>query len=382
MERIQAINPDRILWCCADRGITPEAMAADLGLAAATLERALSGGEGLTLAQLRKVAEYFGRGLLFFLDPAPVQAEQVHTTVFRTLANQKPDLSAALKTLIERSERQRDIYLSLREDLGAEDFPAFDPPALDRRHPAAAAAAARHWLGLGERNDFDSYRQAIEARGVLVFRSNGYAGRWQIPKDSPILGFCLYHRECPVIVVKKQAAEAQQVFTLMHELGHLLLRQTSSIDDEHDLHAAHGDEREANAFAGHLLVPDAFLNGIDTAGRPAAVEEFDRWLEPQRRAWGVSGEVILRRLLDAGRLSAEDSRAYRDWKAGQTFAEDGGGNRAWRHREPRHIFGDRFVRSVLDALAARQISLAKASSYLDGLKIADLHKLERHCAGA
>ena len=41
-----------------------------------------------------------------------------------------------------------------------------------------------------------------------------------------------------------------------------------------------------------------------------------------------------------------------------------------------------FVRSVLDALAARQISLAKASSYLDGLKIADLHKLERHCAGA
>ena len=117
-------------------------------------------------------------------------------------------------------------------------------------------------------------------------------------------------------------------------------------------------------------------------GGLADLEEFDRWLEPQRRAWGASGEVILRRLLDAGRLSAEDSRAYRDWKAGQTFAEDGGGNRAWRHREPRHIFGDRFVRSVLDALAARQISLAKASSYLDGLKIADLHKLERHCAGA
>lgn len=382
MERIQSINLDRILWCCADRGITPEVMAADLGMGTATLDRLLHAREGLTLAQLRKVAEYFGRGLLFFLDPAPVQAEQVHTPAFRSLANQKPDLSPALKTLIERVERQRDIYLSLREDLDTEDFPTFVPPALDPRRPAAAAAAARAWLGLGERNHFDSYRQAIEARGILVFRSNGYAGRWQIPKDSPILGFCLYHPTCPVIVVKKQAAEAQQVFTLMHELGHLLLRRASSIDDDQDLHATHGDEREANAFAGHLLVPQAFLQGIDASAQPAAVEEFDRWLEPQRRAWGVSGEVILRRLLDAGRLPEEDYRAYRDWKSQQTFSDDGGGNRAWRHREPRHIFGDRYVRSVLDALAARQISLAKASSYLDGLKITDLHKLERHCAGA
>jgi hypothetical protein len=39
------------------------------------------------------------------------------------------------------------------------------------------------------------------------------------------------------------------------------------------------------------------------------------------------------------------------------------------------------VRTVLDALSARRISLAKASTYLDNLKISDLHKLERHCAG-
>ncbi len=71
MERIQAINPDRILWCCADRGITPEAMAADLGLAATTLERALSGGEGLTLAQLRKVAEYFESKADFLMAARP-----------------------------------------------------------------------------------------------------------------------------------------------------------------------------------------------------------------------------------------------------------------------------------------------------------------------
>jgi hypothetical protein len=38
------------------------------------------------------------------------------------------------------------------------------------------------------------------------------------------------------------------------------------------------------------------------------------------------------------------------------------------------------VETVLDALSARHITLAKASSYLDNLKIKDLHQLERHFA--
>ena len=37
--------------------------------------------------------------------------------------------------------------------------------------------------------------------------------------------------------------------------------------------------------------------------------------------------------------------------------------------------------TVLDALSARHITLAKASSYLDNLKIKDLHLLERYYAG-
>lgn len=39
------------------------------------------------------------------------------------------------------------------------------------------------------------------------------------------------------------------------------------------------------------------------------------------------------------------------------------------------------MRTVLDALSARRISLAKASSYLDNLTISDLHKLEALHAG-
>jgi len=381
MERIQSINPDRIAWCCADLGITPDQLAAETGIAAATMEHVMAGKDGMTFNQLRKVADHFGRGVLFFLEDGPVDEAQVHSPQFRTLANQKPELSANLKALIERVERQREVYLSLREDLDDADRPRFVPPVLPADNLQEAARIARQWLGLGEQNSFDIYRDALESRGVLVFRSNGYAGKWQIAKTNPILGFSLYDANCPVIVVKKQDWDTRQTFTLMHELGHVLLHKTSSIDDERDMESHRGHEREANAFAGYLLVPDSFLSGINDAERPDDVSQYDHWLGNQRKDWGVSGEMILRRLLDAGRLPQGRYEAYRQWVAQVPIIEEGGGSRAYRNREPRHIFGDTFVRTVLDSLYARHITLAKASGYLDNLKIKDLHQLERYYAG-
>ena len=290
MERIETINPDRIAWCCAERGVTPEELASDVGIAPASIVRVMNREGGMTFNQLRKVADYFHRGALFFLEPGPVNEAQVHTPQFRTLANQKPELSPKLEPLIERVERQRKVYLSLLEELDDLDRPAYEPPELPQQNSRRAAAIAREWLGLGEQNNFESYRTAVENSGVLVFRSNGYSGKWQIPKDDPILGFSIYDVTCPVIVIKKQW-ESQQAFTLMHELGHLLLHQLSSIDDRADFESNAGRERDANSFAGHLLVPDEFLRLVHDAGQPRNVAEYDAWLRPHRQTWGVSGEL-------------------------------------------------------------------------------------------
>ncbi len=381
MERIQSINPERIAWCCADYGITPDDLATELGIAAANIEHVMAGEDGMTFNQLRKVAEYFGRGVLFFLEDGPVDSAQVHTAQFRTLANQKPEMSPSLKKLIERVERQRAVYLSLLEDLDESERLRFNPPELPRNDLHEAANIVRTWLGLGDVNDFDTYRAAVEAKGILAFRSNGYNGKWQIPKQNPTLGFTLYDPACPVIVIKKLSWESQQSFTLMHELAHLLLHKSSSIDDEQDFQSHQGREQDANAFAGLILVPDHFLASINDRARPVEVHEYDVWLDRQRKAWGVSTEVILRRLLDAGRLPQQLYAAYRQWRASLVVQEKDSGNRQYRYREPKHMFGDTFVRTVLDALNARHITLAKASSYLDSLKIKDLHQLESLYAG-
>lgn len=382
MDRIESINTERIRWCANERGVSLEQLADEAGVPRKALVSLLEDEIGLTFSQLRKLADYFGRGVLFFLDPGPVDEQQVHSVQYRTLTNQKPELSPNVRKLIERVERQRELYLALREEIHPDDYPVFAPVDVAGRRPAEAAAVVRRWLGLDQANTFDGFRSAVEAKGILVFRSNGYAGRWQIAKDSPVLGFSLYSDSCPVIVVKKTRAEAQQSFTLMHELGHLLLHRASSIDDDADMHSQQGLEREANSFAGHLLVPDAWLAQVRDDDRPAAVEQYELWLAPFRQRWGVSAEVILRRLLDSGRLPQERYTAYRTFVRGRQYEdEEVGGSRMYRHREPKHIFGDMFVRTVLTALGSRKITATKACSYLDGLKLADLHSLERYVAG-
>lgn len=382
MERIESINSDRIEWCCKDRGISPQDLAIDLDFSWDRFRESLAQSGGLTFNQLRSVAGYFNRSILFFMESGPVTAEKVYTPQFRTLANQKPSVSHRIRALIERVERQRDIFVSLREELEDEEQITFEPPEFRNRNVRLAARTTRQWLDLQEKNDFTTYRQAVESKGILVFRSNGYNGPWQIPKEDPICGFTVYDPDCPVIVVKKLPFESRQVFTLMHELGHVLIHRKSFIDDEGDLDSYLGKEKTANAFAGYLLVPDDFLEDIDDLSRHHDVSDYDKWLHPYAKKWGVSPEVILRRLLDSDRLSQVGYKKYRSWRKKQTFPESDGGARLYRHREPKHIFGDPFVSTVLDALHAKRISLAKASTYLDNLKISDVHKLEDFYAGS
>jgi Zn-dependent peptidase ImmA (M78 family) len=124
------------------------------------------------------------------------------------------------------------------------------------------------------------------------------------------------------------------------------------------------------------LVPAHFLNQIDVGALlRLRIEEYDHFLKPFKNKWCVSGEVILIRLLRNQRISQYQYNQYREFKKHETF-EEGGGTRKYRFREPANMFGQHFVNTVLDALHSKNITLAKASTYLDNLKVRDIHRLE------
>lgn len=379
MEKIHAINPQRITWCCEEQGLSIEQLSKEVDIALVTLESAMQGKDALSVNQLRKIASYFNRGILFFLEHEPVSAEKIHSAQFRTITNQKPELSPKLMALIERMERQRQVYISLLEDLGEDVGTDWYPTDLKlvSSNVKQAANVARHWLGLADVTEFGEIRQAVEAKGVMVFVSNGYKGKWQIAKENPIRGFSLYYPVFPVIAIKKQKSHGPQAFTMMHELAHLLLHRKSFIDDEDDFYSYQGKEKIANEFAGNILVPDSFLGQIDFKNFPKTeISLYDSYLKMFSQRWCVSVEVILRRMLNEALLSQENYQTYRRWKQSLPVKDKEGGGSRHRYKEPIRVFGEPFVRTVLDALNGKYITLAKASTYLDNLKIKDLRRLE------
>lgn len=380
METISSINPKRILWCCAENSMTLDQLAEETGVSIKSLENLTTGQKGLTFNQLNKVANYFGKGVLFFIEEGEISNEQIHTPEFRTISNQKPEISLNLKKLIERTEKHRDIFLGLIEDFDAEDTRVFNPPKLNPIDMKSSTIKVREWLGLEYEDTFEKYRNRLEHNGIIVFKSNGYKGCWQIPKQSKVLGFNLYHQLHPLIFVRKNFSESHQNFTLMHELGHILLHKNSSIDDESDFNSLTGVESEANKFAGLVLVPDTHLIQIKDHERPNDVSQYHKWLKDYSNKWCVSAEVILRRLLEEGRLPKNKYFEFRKWMRDQSENFASGGVRLYRNREPKHIFGDEYVRSVIHSLQNGELTLNKASRYLDGISLKDLHQLETHIA--
>jgi len=376
MERIDFINTKRLQWCCDEIGITVEELSEETKVSIGALKSLFEGKKGLTYKQLKKLADFFGRGVFFFLEEGDVAEERVHSANFRTLTNQKPYLSLKMRKFIERVERKRDEFLWLLEETEGEQ-PNFTFPELEDSIENRAMQI-RQWLNLPNKNSFDTYREALEVKGIFVLQSNGYAGKWKIPNESPVLGFSLWHPKMPVIVIRKQRTKERQTFTLIHELAHLVLHQQSIIDDEQDIWGNSESEKEANRFAGTLLVPMEFLDTIDVEQIPSRYAEYQDWFGIYKKEWGVSTEVILRRLVDTKRLSLALYQGYRSWLKQQTLPESSSRGQRYRDREPLHIFGKRYVQEVLDAKSYDVITLVKASRFLDNIKINTLHQLEKY----
>lgn len=313
------INPNRLNWCCEDAGITATDLPKKCNIVATTIAKAQAGEKALTYKQIEKLAEFFNRSWMFFMDDAPLNPATVHSPHYRTLHNQSPALSWEFKKFTQRVEQHRKIFVDLLEDADYDYFPQWHPP--DIKPTDADAEHIRTWLGLTEENTFASLRDAVEQKGVMVILSAGYPGKWKIPDTDNVTGMAYNFPTMPIIVVKKQTNQERQAFTLVHELAHLLLHHETRLDDKEHLNSYEQKEQEANDLATRLLSPAQFTH--------------------------------------------------------TTPKKTGNGTRK-RFAEPIDIFGRFYVGTVLEAWQTDQISCIKASNYLDNLKIRDLQKLLTH----
>ncbi|MDA9473274.1 hypothetical protein XI03_01700 [Bradyrhizobium sp. CCBAU 65884] len=144
-------------------------------------------------------------------------------------------------------------------------------------------------------------RQKIEARGVLVLHES-------FPEQDGS-GFCLYDPRHPVIVVNTKAQTwGRRLFTLAHELAHVL-QHSSGISDP--FVCRNSIERACNRFAGSFLVPKKFVPALlrlQNADKITPDEEHVRWAS---RRLKISQEAAVLRL---EQLGVYTSGSYERWK--------------------------------------------------------------------
>jgi len=359
------VNPKTLQWARKTASASEEQAARKVGVSVERIRAWESGEEKPTVAQLRHLADLYKRPLaLFLLDEVPKDFTVMKA--FRRLPEKEDlDLSFQLAGHLRHALQRRDLALELAPDVGIEPRP-FKPKATLSDDPTKVASKLRELLGISLKQQqnwaddyeaFRSWRQAIEALGVLTFQASHV-------EVEEMRGVSLFYDLFSVVLLNVADAVRGRIFTLAHELGHLLLRNAATKDSSATLadpDVAH--EVWCNQFAGALLVPAGSISWTSEETDP---DSFD-WgeLRAQANRLKVSREVILRRLLAASKLSQKEYKVLRrELHARYPIKASAGGPVAQDVMVLSRL-GIPFVRTVLAAYRQEKITLSDVADYLD-----------------
>ena len=343
------INPELLIWARKRAGKS----VGDLVAKFPKMAEWEAGTQHPTLGQLKKLAKAlhvpFGK---FFLPQPP--DEVLPIADFRTVNSAEPRPPSP------------DLIDTLNDCLAAQDWyqdyanrAGLDPVGLVGSHttrsaPRRVAAYLRTQLGflVETQSRLKSYEEvqktlieAIEAQGILV-QVNGVVGQnTQRPLNlEEFRGFALPDPLAPLIFVNGRDSKGAQMFTLIHELAHLVLGAggvSNALQSWRGQAAA--TEIWCNRVAGEFLVPsDVLEETLQTV--PAG----DDLVEGVRRRFKVSKFVALLRLRDMERLDAEefeDQWQHARDQAQRERSKPSGGGDYYRTSSTRN--GKRLTRAVI-----------------------------------
>lgn len=303
------VKPELLEWACRRAGVATDALAPRFP----KLSDWLKGDAQPTFNQLQDFAKATHTPFGYFFLAAPPQ-EPVPIPDLRTVGNvhvKRP--SANMLDTIYLCQRRQDWYRQHAQLMGEEPL-AFVGSVRIGDDVVRAAESIRAALGLdgplsaAAKDMADAFRLLLDRAdelGVIVMVSGIVGNNTHRPLDpEEFRGFALVDPLAPLVFVNGADTKAAQIFTLVHELAHVWSGESgvSDVTTAAVLHA--GIERWCNAIAAEVLAP---LADFKAALRPKA----ELWAETNRLAanFRVSTLVVLRRMLDAGRLTREQHTA-------------------------------------------------------------------------
>jgi len=230
---------------------------------------------------------------------------------------------------------------------------------------------------------YNEWRRALDTVGVLSFQT--FESKLRLEE---MRGFSISESPLPVIVINKEDYPAPRIFTLFHELAHILLGSDGICEYEKvDLIAA--EERRAEVFCNHIagavLVPKADLLQTQQVLQIRHMDSIpDPAIKQLSKRYKTSREVILRRLLTFGYVSQgfyEKQKELYEEELKRRAKEEAlkvGKKKIFAPFYLRIISsnGRNLTRLVLNTYYQEKISLSEVSDYL-GIKLKHLPKIEK-----
>jgi Zn-dependent peptidase ImmA (M78 family) len=377
---VSGIQPSLLRWARTSANMPVSEVADKLKRSVAEIEAWEKGDSAPSYPQLEKLAyELYKRPLATFFLPAP-PSEPNTKAEFRSLPEQ--DLETLNRDTLFLIRKARAFQFALAELFGERtpaDRPIWRSIQLSTSQPVARQASLiRDALGISldqqrawpnDDTALKQWRRAIEARGVFVFK--------HAFKQREISGFCLAQAEFPVIMVNNSTTKTRQVFSLLHELAHILfLRNGISTFDETRIEALplqdRTIERFCNAIAAEVLVPmtdfRAQIRGLADNLEDTGENQF----VALAKRYHVSRAVVLRRMLDEEKVSSAfyQSKA-KEWDAQKKTGGTGGNYHATQNA----YLSERFLQEVFARYARRQISRDDVADFVD-IKPRNVEKLQ------
>ncbi len=388
MARLEANpTPAVLVWARTTAGLSLPEASRKIGVPEPKLAAWESGTERPTYAQLRKASAVYKRPIAaFYLQEPPKGFAAMHD-FRRHPEGQTSVLSPDLTLEIRRAYDRREWALELLEQLDGK--PQEIPLKLGLNEPVERAASqVRNFLKLtpaaqAQWRDqaFNQWRACIERAGLLTFEMTTV-------EVAEARGFSIGLRPMPVAVANIKDSPRARVFTLLHELVHVLLESGGVCDfDEGGRDESGRTETFCNRVAGAVIFPEYdFLRSEPVVRHDRRSAEWtDQELQALAQLFGGSRESALIRLVSLG-LSTQafcDSRRAR-------FREE---YRAARERRalqnegfvPPHQIallsaGPMFVSLVVENFNRDRITTSDFSDYLQ-IRTKHIPEVQRDYAG-
>ena len=373
MRMIEAkITPEVLTWARESQGHSIDEVVDKLKkkITSETVKAWESGDKYPSYAQLKKLAGIYKRPIAIFFFPSPPEEPSIQKK-FRSLPESYvKNLSPKIRYTIRKAEARQIDLDDLHGGIAPFDIQDFRNKIKDipRESPKELAKQVRKIIGVSLKEQFDfskddvalkCWRSKLENVGIWIFKD---------AFDDDYCGFCLHDEHFPVIYLNNSMPKSRQIFSLFHELGHLL-KGGNGIDFRDNIGGEYEKEEVfCNAFAGSFLVPDEDFSILK--------EPSDEKIEEWAKKYHVSREVILRKCLDKGLIDNEFyNKKVKKWQAewDNRGSKTGvGGN---YHYTQKAYLGDKYLKLSFKQYYQQRIDEYQLADYLR-VKIKAIPNLE------